>query len=100
LIGEGPLRADVEAQVARLQLAGHVHLLGARADVERILPALDAFVLSSSTEGLSNAILEAQACALPLRDHPGAHHLVKHRLGRIDAVLQIFVGSGKRRTGE
>jgi len=65
LIGEGALRADVERQIAQLQLSTSVHLLGARADVERILPALDAFVLASSTEGLSNAILEAQASGLP-----------------------------------
>ncbi len=66
LVGEGPLRGDVEAQIAALDMSRHVALLGARADVERILPALDAFVLASNTEGLSNAILEAQACGLPV----------------------------------
>jgi len=66
LIGDGPLRADLEKQIAALDLGGAVHLLGARGDVEAILPALDAFVLASSTEGLSNAILEAQACGLPV----------------------------------
>ena len=64
LIGEGPLRGAIEQQIGELRLAQSIHLLGARADVERVLPALDAFVLASSTEGLSNAILEAQACAL------------------------------------
>ena len=64
LIGDGPLRADLERQIAALDLGAAVHLLGARSEVERILPALDAFVLASSTEGLSNAILEAQACGL------------------------------------
>jgi len=66
LIGEGPLREPIERQIAELNLSACVHLLGARRDVEHILPALDAFVLASSTEGLSNAILEAQACGLPV----------------------------------
>jgi glycosyltransferase involved in cell wall biosynthesis len=66
LIGDGPLCGDVEKQIAELRLTAHVSLLGARSDIDRILPALDAFVLASNTEGLSNAILEAQACALPV----------------------------------
>ena len=66
LIGEGPLRGAVEAQIAALNLFANVTLLGARADVDCILPVLDAFVLASNTEGLSNAILEAQACGLPV----------------------------------
>ncbi len=41
-----------------------MHLLGARSDVENILPALDIFALVSSTEGMSNAILEALACGV------------------------------------
>jgi len=64
LVGTGPLRADIEAQVSALGLDSAVRLLGARSDIEQILPALDVFVLASSTEGMSNAILEAQACAL------------------------------------
>ena len=64
LIGEGALRQAAERQIAELNLSTSIHLLGARGDVENILPALDAFVLASSSEGLSNAILEAQACGL------------------------------------
>ena len=66
LIGDGPLRDAVVSQIAHLGLGTNVTLLGPRADVDRILPALDVFVLSSNTEGLSNAILEAQACGLPV----------------------------------
>jgi glycosyltransferase involved in cell wall biosynthesis len=64
LIGDGPLRDDAQAQARELGIAGAVRFLGARADVENILPALDLFALASSTEGMSNAILEAQACAV------------------------------------
>ena len=66
LIGDGPLRGEVETQIAQLGLGKNVSLLGPRSDVDKILPALDVFVLSSNTEGLSNAILEAQACGLPV----------------------------------
>ena len=35
-------------------------------DIENVLPLLDAAVLASSTEGMSNAILEAMSCGLPM----------------------------------
>jgi glycosyltransferase involved in cell wall biosynthesis len=41
-------------------------LLGDRADVREVLAALDVFVLPSRTEGMSNALLEAMAMALPV----------------------------------
>jgi glycosyltransferase involved in cell wall biosynthesis len=66
LVGDGPLRNAVVSQIAQLGLGESVALLGPRSDVDQILPALDVFVLSSNTEGLSNAILEAQACGLPV----------------------------------
>ena len=65
LVGDGPLREQIRAQIEALGLAASVRLLGARTDVESILPALDIFALASSTEGMSNALLEAQACGVP-----------------------------------
>lgn len=64
LVGDGALRADIEARINAAGIGTAVRLLGARPDVDRILPALDVFALASSTEGMSNAILEAQACGL------------------------------------
>lgn len=66
LIGDGPLRPQIEQQIAALGLDAAVSLLGNRADVEAVLPALDVAVLASSTEGMSNALLEAMACGLPI----------------------------------
>jgi glycosyltransferase involved in cell wall biosynthesis len=66
LIGDGPLRADITAQIAALGLDDSVRLLGNRPDIENVLPLLDGFVLASSTEGMSNALLEAMSCGLPL----------------------------------
>lgn len=66
LVGDGPLRDAIAARATSPDLAGHVHLLGQSAEVQQVLQALDLFVLASETEGLSNAILEAQACGLPV----------------------------------
>ena len=81
LVGDGPLRAEIEAQVERLGLAGAVQLVGDRSNVEGLLPALDVAVLASSTEGMSNAILEAMACGLPVIATAvgGNLHLVRDR---------------------
>jgi glycosyltransferase involved in cell wall biosynthesis len=66
LAGDGPLHADVTARAAAPGVRGAVTIVGNRPDVERLLGASDAFVLASSTEGLSNALLEAMAAALPV----------------------------------
>lgn len=66
LIGEGPLRGTIDARIHECRVEDGVHMLGSRNDVDALLPALDVFVLASDTEGLSNAILEAQACGLPV----------------------------------
>jgi glycosyltransferase involved in cell wall biosynthesis len=82
LVGDGPLRAEVETRARALGVANAVHFLGARADIEHILPALDIFVLASSTEGMSNAILEAQSCGLPVvaTDVGGNPEVIEHQL--------------------
>jgi len=49
-----------------LGLERHVTFLGLRSDVTRVLNNLDAFVLSSYTEGFSIACIEAMACGVPV----------------------------------
>jgi glycosyltransferase involved in cell wall biosynthesis len=66
LVGDGPLKDAISARAAAPDLNGHVHMLGQIRDVHQLLQSLDMFVLASETEGLSNAILEAQACGLPV----------------------------------
>jgi L-malate glycosyltransferase len=66
VVGDGPLRADLERDADRLGIAAEVRFLGDRADVLGVLAALDVFVLPSRTEGMSNALLEAMAAALPV----------------------------------
>jgi len=65
IAGDGPLRAALLAQIARLGLERHVRLLGHRADVEAVFAGIDVFVQPSKSEGMSNTILEAMASGLP-----------------------------------
>ena len=64
--GDGPLLPALSEQAAALGVAPFVHLLGPRRDVPDVLNALDAFVLSSNTEGLPLVIPEAMATGLPV----------------------------------
>lgn len=66
LIGDGAERANLAAQRDALNLGDVVYFLGARKDVEQLLPALDIFVSSSRWEGLPTVILEAMASGTPV----------------------------------
>ncbi|RJR41954.1 MAG: glycosyltransferase [Deltaproteobacteria bacterium] len=65
IIGEGPERPALENLIAALNLGDKVRLPGFRADIPRMLPALDLFAFPSLSEGLSIALLEAMAAGLP-----------------------------------
>jgi glycosyltransferase involved in cell wall biosynthesis len=80
LAGEGPLRADLEAKAASLGISAAVRFLGHCGQVETVLSALDVFVLSSVSEGMSNTILEAMATGLPVvaTRVGGADELIDH----------------------
>ena len=65
LAGAGPLHGELLSLAAALNL-DNVRLLGNRNDVHQVLGALDVFVLSSLSEGLSNTIQEAMATGLPV----------------------------------
>jgi glycosyltransferase involved in cell wall biosynthesis len=68
IAGEGPERAALEAQIARLGLGDRVRLLGARPhdELPELYGAADALVLASSREGWANVLLEAMACGTPV----------------------------------
>ena len=66
MVGDGPLRAQSQSI---LRAAGVEHLAwlpGERSDVPDIMRGLQCFALPSLAEGVSNTILEAMACALPV----------------------------------
>ncbi|HET6757191.1 MAG TPA: TIGR03088 family PEP-CTERM/XrtA system glycosyltransferase [Burkholderiales bacterium] len=66
IIGDGPLLEPARALLAKEGFDDLAWLPGARHDVHQILPDLDVFVLPSLAEGVSNTILEAMACGLPV----------------------------------
>jgi glycosyltransferase involved in cell wall biosynthesis len=65
-VGDGPLRAAVEAAAAAVGLADRVRFTGVRRDVGALLSAFDAFVLSSRWEGLPRTVPQAMAAGLPV----------------------------------
>ena len=66
IVGDGDERETLAAQARALGLSARIHFLGIRGAIETILPAFDAFVLPSRAEGLPLALVEAQACGLPV----------------------------------
>lgn len=66
LVGDGPLRSQIEQKTAQLELTGKVIFTGVRADVPRLVSgAMDIFVFPSLYEGLGLALVEAQAAGVP-----------------------------------
>jgi glycosyltransferase involved in cell wall biosynthesis len=64
IFGEGELRVPLERQIRELRLEKRVLLPGFREDVLQLLKAADLFVMSSVTEGLGSAVLDAMAMGL------------------------------------
>jgi len=60
------LRAEMEAEIERLDLGDRFHLLGWRRDVRALLGAADILVLTSLWEGLPRVALQAMAAAKPV----------------------------------
>ncbi|HTS35590.1 MAG TPA: glycosyltransferase [Candidatus Solibacter sp.] len=79
LVGDGPLRPGLEAMAAELGIADKVLFAGERHDIPAILASLDVSVLISSSESLSNVILESMAAGVPVvaTDVGGNPELVK-----------------------
>ncbi len=109
VVGNGPLRAELESLSLELGLQDAVRFLGDRSDVQALLPGLDIFVLSSVTEGYSISLLEACAAALPIvaTDVGGNREIVRDGTNGFlvparspeefsDAVLRLVRDSGLR----
>lgn len=82
IVGNGPLRAGLEAEAVALGLAGRVQFLGAKAPVEvpAFFQSAQLFVLPSLQEGLGLVVAEALACGCPVVAHdlPAVRALVHH----------------------
>lgn len=73
MVGDGPARSSLEAEVGRAGLSGRVHFTGALFGEEKraALRASAGFALTSHHEGFPMALLEAAALGLPLLVSPG-----------------------------
>lgn len=64
--GDGESRAQLEALIERFNLQGRVQLPGITTDVAGMIRKASVFVLTSYTEGMPNALIEAMALGLPV----------------------------------
>lgn len=65
IVGDGPLREDLENYSEQLDLRGMIRFVGRQSDVRPYLAAADFAVLTSKSEGSSNSVLEYMAMGLP-----------------------------------
>lgn len=66
IVGDGSLRPAMEELVGNLGMKDRVRFLGIRRDIQELMNAADAYVMSSSVEGMANVLLEASATGLPI----------------------------------
>jgi sugar transferase (PEP-CTERM/EpsH1 system associated) len=66
LVGDGPLRPQVEQALVEGGCLEVAWLPGERADVPEVMRGMHLFALPSISEGISNVILEAMSCGLPV----------------------------------
>lgn len=82
IAGDGPARSSLERQVANLEIQHRIHFPGYTPDPIIQFGNATAFVLSSRTEGLPNALLEAAAAGLPMVSTPASSGLTELLQGR------------------
>ncbi len=66
IAGDGPEREKLKKIVERHGAINRVMLLGNRSDIPDVLNCMDVFVLPSKSEGMSNVVLEAMSCGIPV----------------------------------
>jgi glycosyltransferase involved in cell wall biosynthesis len=84
IIGEGPLKEELQKKADTFGLWGHVCFEGFQEDVRSYMQAASAFILTSHLEGLPLSVLEAMACGVPC--------IVTNVGGSAEAVQDQVVG--------
>lgn len=114
LVGDGPLRNDIQALAANLNCAQDVVFPGETKHPEDWYSRFDLYINGSFSEGMSNTILEGMACGLPIlaSDVPGNRAWLEEGINALffesdnpedlSRCLKTFVGSPGlvRRMGE
>lgn len=93
ILGEGPLRSALQAEISYLDLEEDVLLLGFVSNPYAFMRVSSLFILSSAWEGFGNVLVEAMACGAPVvsTDCPSgpAEILDGGRLGRLVSVGDV-----------
>lgn len=103
IVGEGSMRPQLEAEVARLQLSSRVTLPGAIREIGKEYASADIFALPSRYESFGLVTLEAMSAGLPVigfADCPGTNEVITSGVNGIlvgagDRVEQLAVAIGK-----
>ena len=66
MVGDGPLRSDLERQASEIASPHRIEFIGRKNDVAPIIATSDALVLPSHFEGMPNVVLESMALATPV----------------------------------
>ena len=66
LVGEGPLRQELERKRDRLGLGKSFEFLGQRSDIAELMAAMDIYMITSLREGLPMTLIEAMMSAKPI----------------------------------
>ncbi|MEW5917473.1 MAG: glycosyltransferase [Gemmatimonadota bacterium] len=109
LVGDGPEREHLHAQVRDINLENVVHFTGAHSDVRPFLAAMDVFLVSSDYEGLPVALLEAMSmeCGVVSTTVGGIPEVVRHGVNGLlvdaarpmllaEAALQLVQSPSRR----
>jgi glycosyltransferase involved in cell wall biosynthesis len=91
IVGDGPLQAELRREAERLGVAGSATFLGFREDVEELYRQSKIFALTSVSEGMPIAMLDAMSCGLPV---------VATDVGEIASVVEPGVSGYLVRCGD
>ncbi len=100
MVGDGPLRNQVESQIKKLNLENKVILCGLRRDVSRLLSIMDVFLLTSLWEGLPRVLPQAMCREVPIVAYAtdGVSEIIQHGIsgmicpqGDIDSAAQYCI---------
>jgi glycosyltransferase involved in cell wall biosynthesis len=108
IVGDGPMRGRWETLASQLGIADRVTFASVTDDPASCYAALDVFVMSSTTEQMPNALLEAMACGLPaictdvgdsreMLGNAGPPAVVPRGDDAYTAALTTIAGSGELR---